>query len=257
MQHAYGKPLHRSTIWRRLHKKEWKAWVGRRKKDGKPRLKPGRREDDARQQIYVEFVAAVLQLVNEKGYCNWADVRDYKTGSRFNYHQAEPRLLQAICESGFPPALMVVAVAELIPLNYVNRKLSTKAAYDRKFKGSLDWNAAEPLFEQAGSYSPFKEDGSDIDAALGWTDPKEDEKPAMRVIRGAKGTPAHQIRFMAGAELSLAMASYWRNHRLFRRCRVFLGKLLTKPVPLGPWGDEIAMVDHLFDEKMRKVRRLA
>ena len=111
MQHWLGSRLNRSTVWRR-HKRLDRIY--------QPTSNRGRRwVSDAEDQSFIGFTGAVVSLVLEKGYCEFNDLFPVvdKSGDPRHYHPAKDDVLARLRKSAYPPAMMAVAVCELIPLN--------------------------------------------------------------------------------------------------------------------------------------------
>jgi len=70
------------------------------------------------------------------------------------------------------------------------------------------------------------------------------------------GTPAHRIDYCHGASLSRAMASYWRNHKQYRKCKAWLRGLLPTIIPTHRHWERGIFVPKLLnasiDECMKK-----
>ena len=75
-----------------------------------------------RHPLYFQFVAAVVGLVNKKGFCHYPEIwRDVKLHRGRPFWKAPASLVQKISFAGFPPAQMFVAICDLVPLNHVTR----------------------------------------------------------------------------------------------------------------------------------------
>lgn len=103
------------------------------------------------------------------------------------------------------------------------------------------------------------DEDAEPEASLTLEGPTNTQKePPRRLGRPKKGTPAHQIPYI-GASLSARIACYWRQHRDFRACKVFVANLITPPLPKGPYLERVASVDHeltaAFHASIRKQRQ--
>ena len=271
MQHVFGRPLHRSTVWRRLARDYFAL--------GKSRH--GRREWSQREdESFLRFTGAMISAFMDKGYCHYGDVFPAgPSGSPRVYYQTPARLFRRLSKGGFPPAMMAVAACELLPLNLITRGGPDSASQNEllaKSKAQMQ----SPAFARVREV--LREDGylkSEIDRTLvdlaKLPDAAQRDEIVGAYLKGRKsnedrhfsgtwetqsqssrGTPAYRVDFIGVKSMSRAMASYWRNHRDFRRCKAFLRGLLPKSLPTGPYREQIVTIPKLinarFIEYMKK-----
>lgn len=135
MQHAYGHPLHRSTLWRRS-----KALAG---PIGKAKL--GRAyADDRKARNFLGFTGAVISLVNETGHCDYPEIWQQRSRS---YRETPPALFKKLVACGYPPAMLAVAICEIVPLNFITRRGA------QSLKPSV-YEAAEAELKRKGAVTP-------------------------------------------------------------------------------------------------------
>src|SRR5712671_6713383 len=121
MQHRFGRPLHRTTVWRRRKAFERGAEVP---PDWKPGPTRGRGlSEELWGESYLRFTAAVIHNVNESGHCDYGSIwqREKPADSRFRYRDVPVSLFQRLVDSGFQPAMLAVAVCKVVPLNFRTR----------------------------------------------------------------------------------------------------------------------------------------
>ena len=310
MQHAYGKPMHRSTIWR-----QGQRWAKEREENqteatmkARQKRRGPRENSKSIDTLYFQFVAAVVGLVNKKGFCHYPEIwRDVKLHRGRPFWKAPASLVQKISFAGFPPAQMFVAICDLVPLNHVTRggpdsssngsirekahamvrdSISRRAWLDAKLKAkgysrneretylteaessnylakwikviapdatvtegplprSGEVKGARPYFDDAGlaiETVGFHSHGDEPDAMGA-------DELQLRPERKQRGTPAQRVEF-CGVKMSRTMASYWRNHKSFFKCKNFLKGLFTRPIPARPYH-AMSRVDKLTNEAFR------
>lgn len=269
MQHRLGKPLNRSTVWRRDKRLDQIHC---------PTSNRGRRwvsEDD--DQSFLGFTGAVITLVLEKGYCDFSELFPVvdKSGDPRHYHPAKDDVLARLRKSAYPPAMMAVAVCELIPLNYATRGGRGSAS-----KNETECEALKNIRDQRTLLERIKAQlikegysGTDADqAASDVITMSPDERlailkellPQQALELGeplgdsCAGTPAHRIDYCRGASISRAMASYWRNHKQYRKCKAWLRGLLPTIIPTHPHWERVVYVPKLLnasiDECLKRLR---
>jgi len=270
MQHDFGKPHHRSSIWRWGKAQESYVWVPGRNKRGR-----GYSHDNMTLS-FVLFTGAVIQNVNETGHCDYAAIRQQGNYSGFGFHYREVsgELHQRLAGSGFPPVMMAVAVCDLVPLNFVRPRkpslaskifLHQKTKVEMKKAGSLYSVETFPAAERRERLKAvLREAGSPPDSIRAclaeaekvgykadWVQAylREYRSPTDKQFTGkaplpisSRGTRAHQVEY-SGAEISRRMACYWRKHPKFHGCMKFIRSLFTKPIPKTPFADGLTMVD--------------
>jgi hypothetical protein len=260
MQHTFGKPLHRSTEWRR------------NKRGGEGRR--GRRwAKESRDEGFLGFAATVISLINKNGSVGYAELFNRSaTGEKRSYWKDETTngIFGQLANSGFPPAMLAVAACmigrlnsrarrgakpiKLMPHEQAFRKLqeSGKEITVRNFDIALQREKLEIVLKQNPSMlkGKTKSDREEFWAEAEKSNFKDKwvldylrkyKTPADRRAHGlaptaisSKGTPPHQIDFLNGAELTRQMASYWRKHPRFRDCLRFFKPLLVCDIPLTP-----------------------
>ena len=174
---------------------------------------------------------------------------------------------------------MAVATCEMVPLNY-----HTRGGPDSASANDLFWKARAAVrkTEFDRLRDQLRKDGyseKDIDvcdrcladlsdkdrrpilAELLQDQGSEEERHFLGHRQSAtnlscKGTPPHRVNFI-GANLSRAMASYWRKHRQFQECKEWLWWFL-KSAPSHPYRNSVVTIPKLanakFDEFMRSRR---
>jgi hypothetical protein len=280
MQHEFGIPFHRSTVWRRDRKEELEAnqilpanW--------KPEKSRGRRLcEDGYGKRFIHFTAAVIQMVNETRYCDYAAIYQ-----RRNCPVSET-LFESLAESGYPPAMLAVAICKIVPLNFRTRpgakpvKLTPgdKAIVALKKSGqTVNADSYTSERRKALFKSALRENGlskCDMLTAINeaercnyhadWIKEilKANESDVARRARGkapmsesSKGTPACRVDFH-GEEISRRMACYWRKHSKYRACVRFLLTLFESEVPNAPFAGGLTMVDHEINREFQRYMRL-
>jgi hypothetical protein len=269
MQHVAGQPLHRSTVWRRNKRLD---------QIGQPGSIRGRKwANETEDQSFVGFVGAVISLMLEKGYCDFSELFPVgKSGDPRRYHPAGAKLLTSLKKSPYPRAMMAVAICELIPLNY-----ATRGGRDSASKIETEWKARAKVRDQqpllARLKDAFIKDGYSetgaSQAVLSFDTVAPGEQPAMLKVllpdlslapseplgNSCAGTPAHRIDFCLGATITRAMASYWRNHKLYRKCKAWLRTLLPTAIPRAPYRERVVYAPKLLNaswiEYMKKRQR--
>jgi hypothetical protein len=269
MQHVFGKPYHRTTWWRRLKAQDRPIRIGR--------CKNGRGfSEDGQTRSFVLFTAAVIQNVNESGHCDYATIRQQGNYSGFGFHYREvsAELYQTLAVSGFPPAMMAVAVCDLVPLNFVKpRKPSSSSKLFLHQKTKVEMKKAGTVYD--ADHFPIAERRERLKAVLREADYPPDiireylteaekvrfkadwiqeilreyKSPTDKKFTGktplpmsSRGARAHQVEY-TGAEISRRMACYWRKHRLFQDCKEFIRSLFIKTIPKTAFAGGLAMVD--------------
>jgi rubrerythrin len=285
MQHVFGKPHNRSSIWR---------WG---KAQERYELSPGRKKrgrgysHDNMTKSFVLFTGAVIQNVNETGHCDYAAIRQQGSycGFGFHYREVPAELYQRLASSGFPPAMMGVAVCDLVPLNLViPRKPSSASKLFLHQKTKVEMKKAGmscsvenfPAAERRerlkavlreADYPPhvirsYLAEAEKVEYKADWVQAylREYKSPTDKKFTGkaplpmsSRGTRAHQVEY-TGAEISRRMACYWRKHRRFQDCKEFIRSLFVKPIPKTPFANGLTMLDwevnSAFQEHMRLVR---
>jgi hypothetical protein len=246
MQRGFAKSCSRVTLWRRAKAAE-REIVPRRFNRGRDPFNFHKRTS------FLEFTGAVIALQNEKGYCIYSDI--FKGDKPGQYYRSPDSILKRLIESNFPPQLLAVAVADLIPLNYVTRggRHTSKSGRLELMAKTLTWkqavqNDADHLLGRkmnrtgsSGSADDIVTENSSYDGyeAIFEADEGDVAQNDRRLlkIKPAKGTPIYRIIFHGGFKISRPMVCYWRNdcRTEFNRCRAFLASLLTAPAPLAPW----------------------
>jgi hypothetical protein len=287
MQHVFGRHYHRTTWWRRQKALEGDAgdgWVPGRKRKGR------RPSEDIQMESFVRFTAAVIQNVEESGHCDYASIeqKERPPGSRFRYRAVPEALYHRLAGSGFPPAMMAVAICRIAPLNFKTRP-GSKASRLTPREGALHDLKREKRAVTADSYllaykrrqleEVLKRDGmpaSDRETILQRAEDchygedwvrvylREHKSPdEMRATGQApmkescKGTPAHRVLF-SGAQITRRMESYWKHHPRFKECFRFLISLFSRPdtIPRAPYKGGITMVDPELNEEFRLALKL-
>jgi hypothetical protein len=286
MQHTFGKPLHRTTEWRRVK--------------GCFDVEPGRKNlgrgvcDDYLTETFILFAGACIELLNTKGYCSFPDVfnGERQGNAGFRYHKVPDKLFKRLVESKFPPQLLAVVVSDLIPLNLVTRgarHTSIKKDIPAKVKNltlrqildsERDHAVGRPIqkFSSLNSAddivtadSTCEEDFYEgMDERLNWHEPNETplNQSARRLLpkHKMKGTPVYRIPFHGNQTISRRMACYWRNdcHLQYNRCKKFIKRLLKSSAPDAPCFEHgVATRGILINErdkqewKERNAKRLA
>jgi len=285
MQHAFGKPHNRSSIWRWRKAQERYVWIPGRNKRGRGY------SHDNRSKSFVLFTGAVIQNVNETGHCDYAAIRPREkySGSPFGfpYRDMPDEFYQRLSDSGFPPAMMAVAVCDLVPLNLVRRrKPSSSSKLFLHQKTTVEMKKAGLPCDVENFFSVERRERLKVVLRENGTPPEtvrlylaEAEKVGFRAdwisefLReyesesdkkfigkaplplSSRGTRAHRVDF-SGAEISRRMACYWRKHSQFQDCKIFLRLLFTKPIPKTPFEGGLTMDDwemnSAFQEHMRR-----
>ncbi len=122
--HIFGKPLHRSSIWRRNKRPtQWSKPAPAPKtvwRKGRKFLVPrnGGRPlaSDNYAATFLLFSAAVVDLWNAQGEIreHWEIFEGPRQGELgFKYRAAKPEILLALSNSGFPPPMLAVATCDL------------------------------------------------------------------------------------------------------------------------------------------------
>jgi hypothetical protein len=269
MQHVAGKPLHRSTVWRRNRQLDQRS---------QPTGSRGRKwASEWDEKSFIGFVGAVISLVLKKGYCDFSELFPCgKSGDSRRYHPARAEVLTGLRKSPYPPAMMVVAICELIPLNFATRGGPGSASINEtEWKARKNIRDSRPLFERLKTafISEGYSQASADQAALSVDALPRTEQPAILSVllpqqspdlgeplgSSCAGTPAHRIDYCRGASITRAMASYWRNHRLYRKCKAWLRTLLPSSIPQAPYRERVVYTPKLlnasFVEYLKKRRR--
>ena len=269
MQHIFGKPHHRTTRWRRLKAQDRPIRIGWRKN--------GRGfSEDNQTRSFILFAAAVIQNVNETGHCDYAAIwqQPRQSGFGFHYRDVSNELFQGLADSGFPPAMLAVAVCDTVPLNKITPRkpslssklfLHQKAKVEMKKAGTVYDADHFPIAERRERLKAvLRESGESqvqirqilaeaekVEYKADWlrvylseykspTDKKF--SGAMPIAPSSRGTLANDVDY-SGAEISRRMACYWRNHHCFRRCIEFIRSLITRPIPKTPYEGGLTMID--------------
>ncbi|HWW00477.1 MAG TPA: hypothetical protein VNZ64_12330 [Candidatus Acidoferrum sp.] len=244
--------------------------------------------EDSKSESFLRFAGAVIFNMNESGDWNYASIlrQEKAPGERFRYRTIPASLFETLAGSGFPPAMIAVATAKIIPLNFKTRSGAKpiKPAHDEKAVADLR-RSAQPVsaesFELARRKAKLErilqDEGvspSDVRTALteAWKSGfKADwvrlyfaghETPAEKRASGktdsaisCKGTPAHRIRY-SGVKLSRRMASYWKHHPRFRDCVRFVHGLFSRDIPSAPFDGPPTWIDHAGNAEIyRHARR--
>jgi hypothetical protein len=226
------------------------------------------------------FVAAVVTLMNETGHCDYAELfPSVGNGNLFinkgrllrpinpgRYHTPNERTLKAVKSAKeFPPAMMAVAICELVPLNLITRggpdsadglRLEAKA---RKATSSWEDQLLDALKREGFSDSAALESVQQLRSGT-----EEERKRVCLVYHcesdspqfkgsSSRGTPSHRVHFLGGARISRAMASYYRNHRLYRRCLAFLKEILPEQLPRAPFTGSLTYIPKLANRVDNKL----
>ena len=286
MQHKFGKPLHRSTEWRRDKTPE-PEFVVERKIRGQVvrelKKKRGRRlSDDVQTETFILFAGAAIELQNTKGYCDYGEVFNGVAQGvmGFRYYKVPEKIYGQLVKSNFPPQLLAVVVSDLIPLNLITRggrhtsvtmDIPAKVkhlTWQQVLENESDHASGRPnlKFSSLNSAddivtadSTCEMDFAGIDERLGWHESMEapQSPPVQRhlPIRKKKGTPVHRIMFHGGIKISRRMACYWRNdcRREYNRCRNFIAeKLLKEPAPVAPYLERVVTYGPLLNAKFNE-----
>jgi hypothetical protein len=243
-------------------------------------------------QSFVLFTGAVIQNVNETGHCDYATIRQQGSYAGFGFHYREmpDELYQILVISGFPPAMMAVAVCDIVPLNFVKPRkpsaasklfLHQKTKHEMKKAGMVCSLENYPNAErrerlkaalreadfQPETIRPFLAEAEKVEFRADWVQEylRDYKSPTDKKFTGkaplafsSRGARAHQVDF-SGAEISRRMACYWRKHPKFRDCVKFILSLFVKEIPETPFDGGLTMVDwevtSSFDEHMQRVRK--
>jgi len=270
MQHKFGKPVHRSTQWRRKKAFDCELVPGSKKR--------GRSSsDEVQTETFILFAGAVIELQNTNGYCDYGEVFNGVAQGvmGFRYSKVPDEIKKRLVESMFPPQLLAVVVSDLIPLNLITRggrHTSVKKDFRGKVKSltlgqvlenednlasgrpNLQFNPPNSAGDIVTDDLIYETDFAEIDERLGWHEPNETppSPPVQRLLplRREKGTPVHRIMFHGGIEISRRMACYWRNDcwSEYNRCRKFIvEKLLKKPAPVAPYRERVVTYGPSFN----------
>ena len=264
MQHLAETPLHRSTIWRR----EKRLSENRSSHVGRSQF------SDFQQEGFFGFVATAISLLRKNGYCDYAEIFQRKlSGSRREYCHPIPGIYGELVKSKFPAPMLAVAICEIIPLNLI-----TRGGPGASSKSATEWKARAIVRQQSGMISKFAAElravgysSADIKKALpefGAMPPDQQRKLIAEFARSrgedasfvswanqSKGTPPHRVNYCCGATLTRGMASYWRNHRNYRRCKVWLKSILPEETPLAPFRDRICYESKLLNAIVQQIAR--
>jgi hypothetical protein len=282
MQHVFGKPYHRTTWWRRLKAQDRPVRIGRRKN--------GRGfSEDNRTRSFVLFTAAVIQNVNVTGHCDYAAIwqQPRPSGFGFHYRDVPNELFQRLADSGFPPAMLAVAVCDTVPLNKITPRkpssssklfLHQKAKVQMKKAGTVCDADHFPIAERRerlkavlresgesqGQVRQILAEAEKVAYKADWLHVylREYKSPtekkfsgAMPIAPSSRGTLAHDVDY-TGAEMSRRMACYWRNHRGFRRCLKLIRSLIAQPIPKVPYEGGLTMIDWELDSAFKQHMQL-
>ncbi len=250
MQHAFGKPCNRTTLWRRAKAAERDASF-RVKKNGKLVEKLGRGfSNDRQNESFILFAGAVIDLQTTRGEVFYSEIfiGEKQGMAGFVYHKVPKSLFDRLVESNFPPQLLAVVVSDLIPLakitdrrrrlfvNLDSRENETageteNSRIERRIKQNEYRNEKASKFFAGAAGKDFiplhslKNEVQDAQADdewklmeeridRSWSEPNTTPAPLpLRYvpIKPVKGTPVHRIDFRGGMEISSRMACYWRN----------------------------------------------
>ena len=272
MQHALGRPYHRTTEWRR------------RKADERGAVGKHRGRDfsiDVYGEGFVRFTAAVIHAVNENGHCDYGSIvwpREKPPASPFalNWPPAPESLYSQLADSGFPPAMIAVAICRVVPLNFKTR-LGARAERLTLREGAIadlrreNQRVTEDAYSLAHKRRQLEEvlrnnetperarreylrEAEKCHFEADWVrtflrehQPRDKARGTGRapMKESCKGTPAHRVQFPAGARLTRRMESYWKHHPRFEDCLRFLVSLFFEPdkIPRAPYKGRITMVD--------------
>lgn len=119
MQHGFGKPCNRTTLWRRAKAAAKILPLPDKNGKDKGRLKRGRAfSNDRETESFLLFSGAVIDLQNTRGEVFYSEIfiGEKQGAAGFVYHKVPKSLFDRLVESNFPPQLMAVVVSDLIPL---------------------------------------------------------------------------------------------------------------------------------------------
>jgi hypothetical protein len=254
MQHQFGKPLHRSTEWRR-------------NKSGGDGRRGRRWTSESRDKGFLGFAATVISLINKNGSVGYGELEKHNGGWNRSYwkDKTTDKTFAKLAHSGFPPAMLAVAACIIGKLNKKTRrgakpiKLMPHEQAFRKLKESgmeitvknyetaLRREKFEVVLKQAHTTKADRErymveaeksefrDKWVIDYLMKYQTPSDKRAYDLApTAASSKSTPAHQIDFLNGAELSRKMVYYWKHHARFPDCVRFIGDLLTEERPSVP-----------------------
>jgi hypothetical protein len=227
-------------------------------------------------QSFIGFAGAVISLVLKKGYCDFSELFPCgKSGDSRRYHPARAEVLTSLRKSTYPPAMMAVAICELIPLNFATRGGPGSASrIETEWKARKNIRHSRPLPKLLDAL--IKDGYSEIDALQAVSSvsglPAGQQSEILKQVlphqspnfyeplgNSCAGTPAHRIDYCRGATITRAMASYWRNHRLYRKCKAWLRSLLPSVIPRAPYRERVVYAPKLmnasFVEYLKKRRR--
>jgi hypothetical protein len=158
MQHEFGKPLHRTTCWRRKNTPKHE-FVVEHKMRGQVlrefRKKHGRRlSEDALTESFILFAGAVIELHNTKKYCDYGEVFDGVAQGvmGFCYYKVPEENYKQLVESKFPPQLLAVVVSDLIPLNLITRG-GRHTSVKKDFRGKVKELTWEQVLENESDHA--------------------------------------------------------------------------------------------------------
>lgn len=258
MQHEHGKPLNRSTEWRR-HQRFLKYGGQSRR---------GRRwVSDYQDEGFLGFAATVISLINKNGSVRYGELEIPESDGTRAYRKDDTtdEIYGQLAKSGFPPAMLAVAACLIGKLNSKARRgakptnpmpherafSKLKLSGDRitvenfeialrreKFLAVLRANhttkADREKFLAEAAKSGFKEKWV-IDYLMQYeTPPDRRARDLAPSAASSKGTPPQSVDYIHGAKLTRQMASYWRKHSRFTDCLRFLKPLLKRELPKVP-----------------------
>jgi hypothetical protein len=222
---------------------------------------------ESRDEGFLGFAATVISLINKNGSVGYAELFNRSaTGEQRSYwkDKTTDKIFDQLANSGFPPAMLAVAVCmigrlnskarrgakpvNLMPHEQAFRKLKESGKVTvQNFETALRREKLEVVLRQNRTKKSDRErfmaeaEKSDFKEKWVFDYLRRYKTPADKRAYGqapitisSKGTPPHQIDFLNGAELTRQMASYWRKHPRFRDCLRFFKPLLVCDIPLTP-----------------------
>jgi hypothetical protein len=258
MQHRFGKPLHRSTEWRR-HQRFLK--YGEQSRQGR------RWTTDSQDESFIRFAATVISLINKNGSVGYGELEktDDKLNRSYWKDETTDEIFDKLASSSFPPAMLAVAACligklnrqtrrgakpiKLMPHEQAFRKLKesgmeiTVKNYEtalrrEKFEVVLKQNRTKKADRERYIAEAEKSDFKDkwvIDYLMQYqTPPDRRAHDLAPSAASSKGTPPQSIDYLHGAEMTRRMASYWRKHPRYADCLRFFKPLLTREIPNVP-----------------------